>query len=386
MSYGNLRYPVVLVHGMFGWGTSKKVYKTLPYWGATTGDLVGWLNDCGYKCFAATVGPLSSAWDQACELYAQLKGTRVDYGEAHSKKFNHKRFGRKYSETLAGEWNAHNKIHIIGHSFGGNCVRMLAHLLANGAPEEVEASGDDVSGLFKGGNSDLLCSITSLCASLNGTNAYETAARFKILPVLTATAFSCAAIIGQTSLNGELVDIQLEQFGGNGLPGEYEGERGLKPYVEFLKNPDNVKFDMSPEGTKIMNDRINISANNYYFSYPFNVVEKDKKTGRKVPVGVNFKFLTFTSSLMLLNSKLSKTEAENNDGLVELSAASYPFKEPHIECDGNNIAKGVWNVMPVTHGDHGSPIGLCGDRRQTRSFYLKHFNILETVEKEYIKD
>ena len=331
MVYGNLRYPVVLVHGMFGWGTSKKVYETLPYWGATTGDLIGWLDDCGYKCYAATVGPLSSAWDQACELYAQLKGTRVDYGEAHSKKYNHKRFGRTYKSTLVENWSGENKIHLVGHSFGGNCVRLLAHLLANGAPEEVEASGEDVSELFKGGNSELICSVTSLCASLNGTDAYETAERFKILPVLISTAFGCAAIIAKTPLNGELVDVQLEQFGVNSIPGEFERESGLKPLLDFLDNPDNVKFDMSPEGAKLLNDRIDISKDNYYFSYPFNVVHQYKNTKQLVPVGVNFKFLSFTSTLMLLNSRLNKTKAETNDGLVELSAASYPFKEPHVD-------------------------------------------------------
>jgi len=34
--------------------------------------------------YAASVAPNGSAWDRACELYAQLSGTRVDYGKAHT--------------------------------------------------------------------------------------------------------------------------------------------------------------------------------------------------------------------------------------------------------------------------------------------------------------
>lgn len=112
------KYPVVFIHGMFGWGAGEGINSIVPYWGATTGDLVEWLNGNGCRSYSVSVGPMSSAWDQACEIYAQLTGTRVDYGEVHAKRHNHKRFGREHKTALVPDWSAENKIHFIGHSFG----------------------------------------------------------------------------------------------------------------------------------------------------------------------------------------------------------------------------------------------------------------------------
>lgn len=60
--------------------------------------LQGGLNDYqerlgkeGHDVRTAVVGPISSNWDRACELYAYLKGGRVDYGEAHAARFRHQR-------------------------------------------------------------------------------------------------------------------------------------------------------------------------------------------------------------------------------------------------------------------------------------------------------
>ena len=78
---GAERYPTVYVHGLMGWGARDQIYAVTPYWGLTS-DLMPYLTGKGYESYAASVGPLSSAWDRACELYAQLTGTTVDYGAA----------------------------------------------------------------------------------------------------------------------------------------------------------------------------------------------------------------------------------------------------------------------------------------------------------------
>ena len=49
-----------------------------------SGDLISFLKEKGFECYAASVSPQGSAWDRACELYAQLSDTRVDYGKHHS--------------------------------------------------------------------------------------------------------------------------------------------------------------------------------------------------------------------------------------------------------------------------------------------------------------
>lgn len=112
----------------------------MPYWGMTTGSLMKYLNNKGYESYAAQVGPLSGAWDRACELYAQLTGTTVDYGIAHSAEKGHERFGITYNEPLFEGSSADKKINLIAHSFGGATIRMFLEILANGAPGEVAAA------------------------------------------------------------------------------------------------------------------------------------------------------------------------------------------------------------------------------------------------------
>ena len=71
---GRTPYPAVFVHGLLGWGARDALYRAVPYWGLAAGDALGYLNACGYDCRAASVGIISSAWDRACELYAELTG------------------------------------------------------------------------------------------------------------------------------------------------------------------------------------------------------------------------------------------------------------------------------------------------------------------------
>ncbi len=78
-------YPLIFVYGMFGWGENEGINKLFPYWGTTTGSLTEYLTSNEIECYAASVGPMSSAWDQACELYAQLTGIRIDYPEDYKK-------------------------------------------------------------------------------------------------------------------------------------------------------------------------------------------------------------------------------------------------------------------------------------------------------------
>ena len=82
-------YPFVFVHGLMGWGARSDLDPIVPYWGMTMGSLMKYLSNKGYESYAAQVGPLSGAWDRACELYARLTGTTVDYGIAHSAEKGH---------------------------------------------------------------------------------------------------------------------------------------------------------------------------------------------------------------------------------------------------------------------------------------------------------
>ena len=132
--------PVVFVHGLLGWGQRDRIYRIMPYWGMTTGSLTDYLSAKGYETYAASVGPLSSAWDRACELYAQLVGTRTDYGVKHAQDFEHERYGIDYKQPLFDGWGTKRAVNLVGHSFGGATTRLFLEILTNGCPEEVAAA------------------------------------------------------------------------------------------------------------------------------------------------------------------------------------------------------------------------------------------------------
>lgn len=95
-------HPIVLVHGWIGWGRDEM--HGYLYWGVQE-DIQAHLNANGHETHSAAVGPISSNWDRACELFAYIKGGRVDYGAAHSALHGHLRFGRPFRGLLRN-WGA----------------------------------------------------------------------------------------------------------------------------------------------------------------------------------------------------------------------------------------------------------------------------------------
>lgn len=387
-----MKYPLVFVHGMYGWGENEGINKYIPYWGATSGSIAEYLRGKGCTCYEASVGPASSAWDRACELYAQLTGTWVDYGKAHSAQRGHKQFGRKYDKPMIENWSAENKIHLIGHSFGGTTIRMLAHLLTHGAPEEVEASGNNVSPLFKGGKGDWVHSITAICSPLNGTSAHDTVERYNLKSFLRYSTYLYTGILGRTPLNGRLVDFHLEQFGLTNTPGEKDSESFRDAVKRIDVSDDHVEYDMSPEGSKLINDRIKISPQIFYFSYPYNSVRETKNGKTHLPSYTKFIFLSMTSALMTKDMKRHADEGENfekfyNDGLVDTFSATHPHTEPYVLWeDVTDIRPGHWHVMPITQGDHGTAIGLFESREVTTKFYDYITSVLSRAEASVISE
>ena len=133
--------PVIFVHGFAGFGRSELLgYK---YWGGLT-DLQVQLQARYSNQMVATavVGPFSSNWDRAVELFYQIKGGCVSYGAAHAALNNHYERpesvyhnGRTCYPGLYPAWDASHPVHLISHSMGGQTSRMLVQMLAgNGAP------------------------------------------------------------------------------------------------------------------------------------------------------------------------------------------------------------------------------------------------------------
>ena len=55
----------------------------------------------------------------------------MDYGAAHAAKYGHERYGKTY-EGVYEDWQPGQKVHLVGHSMGGQTIRQLESLLRNG--------------------------------------------------------------------------------------------------------------------------------------------------------------------------------------------------------------------------------------------------------------
>ena len=64
-----------------GWGPGEM--GDYNYWGGND-DYVELFKSEGFNIIEVSVGPVSSNWERAIEVYYQLKGGQVDYGKFHS--------------------------------------------------------------------------------------------------------------------------------------------------------------------------------------------------------------------------------------------------------------------------------------------------------------
>ena len=372
---GAERYPTIYVHGLMGWGEHDQIYAVTPYWGLTS-DLMPYLTGKGYESYAASVGPLSSAWDRACELYAQLTGTTVDYGAAHAAEYDHARYGVTYDKPLFEGWSADKKINLVGHSFGGATIRLFLDILADGSAEEqtaAKAAGTEVSPFFQGGKADWVYSLTTLAAPHNGTTFLECCGDMTQFAAEASTTM--AKLLGISDFKG-VYDFQLEQFGFYRKDGETVLEaldRVL--HSDFLSHNDNVFRDLTIDRALELNDDIEIQPNVYYFSYAGDKTRQSTITGERTSaVDMTPLFVPFANQMCGYYDqttaggfRIDKSWAPN-DGLVNTVSALYPTdsagrcltqsgKTGYVQQDGySNVdyQPGVWNVMPVRHYDHGN--------------------------------
>ena len=378
------KYPFIYVHGMLGWGQAIGIDKLSPYWGSTTGNLMNFLNGCGYESYSASVGPVSSAWDNACELYAQLTGTRVDYGKAHSEAHGHERYGRAYKEPLCQGFGE-RKFHLIGHSHGGQVIRLLAHLLTYGDETERNATDPaDVSPLFTGGKEDCIASITCICTPNNGSTFYRITEKYELIHTIGRFSDFVMGIIGRTPLHGKYVDYQLEQFGLTPIKGEKKSDKLITAMNRVRDGEDYVLNDLSMQGAYELNKLIEISKNIYYFAYPANgcVGENHCIENIKFPFLKYFGGLIISMGLPEDDYGIKFDESWiDNDGLVNTPSAKNPVDEPAKDFDGT-MEPGIWNIMPTLLCDHGAATGLLAKKKKIQSFYINLSRMLIKLETE----
>lgn len=393
---GKIKYPYVLVHGLGGWGEGDGVNDTVQYWGATACNLTEQLNSQGYEVYAPSVGPVSSTWDRTCELYAQLTGTTVDYGEAHSKEHNHARYGRTYDTPLVANWGEkinggqRVKINLLGHSFGGATVRLLTSLLAYGSETEIAATGEETSPLFTGDKGDWVYSVTTLCAPHNGSSLTEVLNSVGGLVGIGSTTdllmTLCFSVAGIASSAENVYDLKLDHFGITDSDAE-----GAIDKITAAGN-DHAAYDLSPDGAAKLNETIRTAENVYYFSYAYSTTRAGTLLKGQVP---NTSTMPILYPFALAMGSYKGTTAngisidetwQENDGLVSVVSARYPLNEPYVEyteslAETDGIQRGIWNVAETRDGDHGKVIGLGNEADSTQNFFIDHFELIDSLER-----
>ena len=392
---GEVQYPLVLVHGLGGWG-ERETDDPVEYWGATTGSLAQYLRSEGHMVCVPSVGPYSSTWDRTCELYAQLTGTTVDYGMAHAEQHHHARYGRTYDTALVPKWGDKEnggqriRINLVGHSFGGATVRMLAHLLANGDDAETAATGSETSPLFTGDKADWVFSVTTLCAPHNGSQ----------LTCIVDDLGSLAGIDNTTDLAVDLLFRAVRQYGGSGAFDDLmldqfgvgthtADEDGVSDAIKAVESAgtDHAFYELSPDGAAQLNRRIATVDSVYYFSFAYSTTKEGTVLRGMVP---ETNTLPVLYPLALAMGSYTGTTAggigideswQDNDGLVSVISAQYPFGEIHAELPASDEKHdtGVWYVAPTSRGDHGTPVGLNADTTETHQLYNALLERLETI-------
>jgi triacylglycerol lipase len=342
---------VVMVHGLAGWGPSELL--SINYWGGFGFENYQGTLGASHKNFQgttvqhiihqATVGPMSSNWDRACELYAQITGTQVDYGAAHSTANSHNRLGKDYSSAgpMVSGWSATNPVALVGHSMGGNTIRMLEKLLRDGAPAEVAAtgSGAGTSDLFKGGKAGWIKSLHTISTPHSGSPLH-TALGPGLIDKIKNLIIGIAALAEAIPFTSAIYDLKLDHFNLTKNSGE-----SISTYVDrLLSSPvfsptfrDAAHFDLGPQGCYEFSRTTNLAnSDTFYFSHATFQTFKDPFSSNEI-VDVDIEALMAPTGTIIgtignngnkcntgVGSFCYDSTWNKNDGLVPLKSADTP--------------------------------------------------------------
>lgn len=369
-------YPVVLIHGLMGWGENDAIKHVFDYWGVGKKNLVKHLESEGYEVHYPSLGPFAGAWDRACELWAYLFGGTVDYGKVHSEKCHHSRYGRTYEHGALedlGKTEAHKKMNLFGHSFGGPTVKMFVELMTNGAPEEVEGTEPEtLSPLFLGGHGELIHTVTTLTGVNNGTTLADIVEP-KFDPIVRGILAGTEPL--QNTPIVKIFDFGNQQFGLGEYP-ENVHAFGINPLKKTKKGIDayandrldNISYEMTVQFCHDMNEKQGVNPHIYYFAQR-TVGTKMGKHGK--PVQTHIGAVCLAPSMAMCNILPTGTRGYTvdeswwpNDGYVNLVGQSAPLNQPSLDGKfGMDFQPGIWYNMEPVAGDHVFWMGMSGKRK-----------------------
>ncbi len=393
--------PTILVHGLNGYGPNTGLAQTPVghYWGGlATGDLAESMQTRGCRVLEASVGPISSNWDRACDLYACIKGGRVDYGAAHSAKYGHERFGRTFP-GLYPEWDNDHPVNLWGHSLGSPTERVMASLLYWGDEDEQKAAPNDCSDLFKGNGKTMVNSVTTVSATNNGSTLADFA--FDVLQRLTGSeaaaddvisaAVAAIGLVASDNTISKVWDPMMDQWGFKKVEGE-----SLADFIDRFKasdawkTKDNCMYDMTTFYTKQLNDKFKDNPNAYYFAIPTCTTKADANGKTQTAVKTSLLLGPLATILGHYKDPLVPGGWDDkyyaNDGMANTELAKAPF------LGGDSVIRtwtedtvperGVWYNMPTLTAEHPGAVGFYLTINKTfdmNTFYTQHYNYIKSL-------
>lgn len=342
--------PIILVHGFNGFTDDINPNVLSHYWGGDKLNIRQDLEQNGYNAYEASISAFGSNYDRAVELYYYIKGGTVDYGAAHAERYGHERYGKTY-EGVYKDWQPGQKVHLVGHSMGGQTVRQLEELLRNGSQEEIEyqkTHGGDISPLLQGGHDNMVSSITTLGTPHNGTHAADELGNEALV---RQVVFDLGKRLGNKNSR---LDFGLSQWGLKQQPGE--------SYISYLlrvknsklwQSKDNGFYDLTRDGATDLNRKTSLNPNIVYKTYTAEATHPTLIGKQKADYNM---FLPFTVTGNVIG-KATEKEWRENDGLVSVISSQHPFNQAYTEATDTN-QKGIWQVTPTKHDwDHVDFVG-----------------------------
>lgn len=311
---------VIFVPGLPGWGPSS------DYWGQGTAPGTA---KFGLNIRESAVGAISSHHDRACEVFAQILGRVVDYGEQHATEFDHQRFGADHSgKALHATWSEEKPVHLICHSAGINTGRYLQFLLAT-----------DHWNL--GTNSRWIRSIVSLAGNINGTTLpylfgvdEETGDMPKAKWVESCNRLRHATrwTAKKKKLDHEaervkVMDWALDHWG---VPSIEENVMENIAESKMFSNTDHILYETTLQGSRALNQKVSDYEGTYYFSFTALCTDLSKSS----PISWMTNPLFMMPSGYMLYKKFEHSpipEWENapkwreNDGFLTRASQAMPF-------------------------------------------------------------
>ena len=357
-------YPIVLIHGFMGWGEDEM--GGYNYWGGKE-DYSQMLRDQGHIVFTVSVGPVSSNWERAIEVYTQLKGGQVDYGLCHAEKFNIiQKPELKSFEGLYPDWDENYPVHLVGHSMGGQTARMLQYLLTQEISQNEKTDDLEKSELLGKSHLNWVRSITSISTPHNGTTLANVAS--KTIPFVQYF-IGLAGVVGTRFYNFDLEHWSFSRG---------KGETWTR-YVKRMRKHDawatkNISaWDLSIIGAQELNSYLMADPDVYYFSISTTTTEKNESSSHHFPVeGTS---LLTRSRARIIGSHIgywadgTATDSTwfENDGIVNTVSMAGPTTgingaDPIVSYDGNEfLISGQWYALSPVQIDHWNIVGHLGD-------------------------